>query len=92
MRNHQPDQMKEFNDNDIVTFSKMKEVLLSGEHRFCTPVIAYMNDSFPVVQSMKLVNGVPLFIVKVGVPLCCAVHCNSFVKKSDNGVEEMVSI
>ena len=82
MRSIEEDQLKAFEESDRVTFPKLKEVLLAGERTFSTSVISYMDDNVLHVQSKKLMNGVPCFIIRISEDqrfenVHCGVRCTA---------------
>jgi hypothetical protein len=64
-RNTEEDQLAAFLMSDNVTFCEIKDKLLASERDLPVPVIAYMDGDVLNVQSKKLLNGVPLFIVRI---------------------------
>ena len=64
-RNTEEDQLAAFLASDNVTFCEMKDKLLTSERNLPAPVISYMDGDVLNVQSRKLLNGVPLFIIRI---------------------------
>ena len=64
-RNVEQDQLPDFHETDAVTFECLKDKLLSRKHDLIVPVLAFMDDDILVVQTRKLLNGVPLFIIRI---------------------------
>ena len=65
MRNAEPDQLESFLNNDNVTLCDMENKLLANKRDLPAPVFVFKDDDVLHVQSTKLLNGVPLFIVRI---------------------------
>ncbi|KAK7106695.1 hypothetical protein V1264_017922 [Littorina saxatilis] len=68
LRNTEADQLACFLNSDSVTFCDLQSILLaskSPKRDLLVPVFAFMDDSVVHVQSKKMVNGVPLFVVRI---------------------------
>lgn len=64
-RNREEDQLTAFLENDVVSFCELKEKLLASERDLQVPVIAFMDADVLLLQSKQLMNGVPLFVVRI---------------------------
>ena len=64
-RNIERDQLEAFTLSDSMTFSQLKEKLLVNGRDMCVPVIAFMDGEVLNIQSKKLLNSVPLFLVRI---------------------------
>ena len=64
-RNVIPDEYELYKQEDEADFSKMKTELINGNRTLASPVIVYMDDETLCVQSKKMCNGIPLFIVRI---------------------------
>ena len=64
-RNTDEDQLAAFLMSDNVTFCELKDKLLASERDLPVSVIAYMDSDVLNVQSKILLNGVPLFNVRI---------------------------
>ena len=65
VRNTEEDQLAAFLASDTVTFCEIKHKLLTGERNLPAPVIAYIDEDVLNVQSRRLLNGVPVFRIKI---------------------------
>ena len=66
VRSTEADQFAAYERSDSVTFCELKEQLLASARDLPAPVISYMDDGdVLIVQSKKMFNGVPLFIVRI---------------------------
>ena len=62
-RNTFPDELEEFDRQDIVSFQSLTDDLLQNKRTFHTPVVSYISDGNLHVQSTTLHNGVAAFLV-----------------------------
>ena len=62
-RTFKPDEMKEFQDRDLVGFEELKSSIKS--HEFSVSTISFVVGSEVWIQSIDYVSGVPLFSLKI---------------------------
>ena len=67
VRNVEEDEIGDFQRRDSVTFDELKKKLLACERDLPAPVVSYMDedDDVLVLQSKKMLTGVPLFMVRI---------------------------
>ena len=65
VRNHIADELNAFLELDKINYTNLKENQLNNKKDFVCPVVAFWDENILTVQLSKIVDGIPLFMLRI---------------------------